>query len=288
MTKKQRPKSAAIATSSKPLILVLDIDGTMIGDAIFNVIHYRLMEAITGLDQNIADVNERIDKSLKTGLLRPGFVKFIRWINEFEAYKNGLEIFVYTACEEKWAAVIVQNIENVLGFQFNRPIFARKDCILAKNMYVKSFEKIAIPIFAKLKNKYSLKSKADVLQCMYMIDNTDCIIDASIGNVFICPTYDVASVFDILENCDKSKVIENYMMIYQFLRMFHWFQAATSTHPSNHNDFLLMYESHLETLNRNFRVVPTKFDFGKDMLYWIQLKNTFSTLAISFDEHHRL
>lgn len=128
-----------------PLVLLLDMDGTLIGNTHLQLCRHDLC----------ATLKQRYDKrliaqELKDGLIRPHLDVFLK--SAKSRYPN-LEIFVYTAAERKWATMLIKLIEREVGVRFNTPILAREQCYIEGGAMLKSLEKVAPIILKKLKSK---------------------------------------------------------------------------------------------------------------------------------------
>ena len=122
------------------LVFILDLDGTIIGDCIYQCEIYKiyLILAKLGIKLKINEILEDCYKE-KSKLIRPYFSYFI---NKMKEYYNNPLFYIYTASEKKWALKEIDIIEKNLNLKFNRPIFTRNDCLNIHNKYKKSIETI--------------------------------------------------------------------------------------------------------------------------------------------------
>ena len=151
----------------EPLIFIIDIDGTMIGDIKPQVMMYEMNIALKRVDKKINVFNvKEFQNKLRSGIIRPYFSKFIKKIKE--NYDN-VEFFIYTASEKQWATFLIPHIEKTLNIKINRPIFTRQHCTIVNNSVQKSIKKIKPEIIKSLKKKYgNIKNLDD--KCL-IIDN---------------------------------------------------------------------------------------------------------------------
>ncbi len=109
------------------LTVVLDMDHTMVGDL-------QALSDRDNLERNLQWPNwpahiaqgvssQVIEKYLLRGMLRPGFVDFVRTL-----VARGARIVVYTHSEEKWASRVLAAVESVVDMKFISHVFSRKDC----------------------------------------------------------------------------------------------------------------------------------------------------------------
>lgn len=135
-----------------PLVFIIDLDGTIIGDCIYQCEIYKiyLILAKLGIKIKINDILEECYKE-KTKLIRPYFSYFIQTISKTFPDSH---FYIYTASEKKWGIKEIEIIEKNLNFKFDRPILTRIDCtthkISNKIEYRKSINEIKKKI--KLKN----------------------------------------------------------------------------------------------------------------------------------------
>jgi len=109
------------------LTVVLDMDHTIVGDL-------QALSDRDNLERNLLWPNwpahipqgvspQVIEEYLLRGMLRPGFVDFVRTL-----VARGARIIVYTHSEERWASRVLSAVENVVDMKFISYVFSRKDC----------------------------------------------------------------------------------------------------------------------------------------------------------------
>lgn len=187
-------------------MVLIDVDGTMVGRVACAACQYDLLR-LTGASKGrrMAALKEDLIARLKHGIVRPHLDSFCK-----HAAAAGIEMFVYTASDPKWAAFIVPCIEAALGVKFNRPLFTRTHCIPVSSTgssaveYRKSIARVAPQVFARLRRRYALRSAKDLRDRVLLVDNTpDIVLDAAEGaRVVTCPSYDYNYVFDVLAHVD--------------------------------------------------------------------------------------
>jgi len=181
------------------LVFILDLDGTIIGDCIYQCEIYKiyLILAKLGIKIKINEILEQCYKE-KSKLLRPSFMYFINKMNEY--YNNPL-FYIYTASEKKWALKEVEIIEKNLNFKFNRPIFTRNECININGKYKKSIESI--------KKKMKINNPEIII-----IDDNDVYIDNN-NRLITCKTYNYkyfCNYWDYIPISKiKNKIVLNYL-----------------------------------------------------------------------------
>lgn len=190
----------------EPLVFILDLDGTIIGDCAYQVILYNI-ECIIKQNKLKSGINKLLLNSYKPSakLVRPFFKYFISAIKKY--YPNSL-FFIYTASEKSWANREISLIEKTHGFKFNRPIFTRDDCITDSfGQYRKSVKKIMPKIIKAAKTNIQNDK-------ILIIDNNDVFIDYK-NNFLLCPTYDYILFCHVWEIIKKEymKIMEIHNII---------------------------------------------------------------------------
>lgn len=212
--------------SDKPVVFIIDIDGTLIGDIRPQIMLYEIHQAIKKVDKkvNIMNMNDFKYKLKDGGIVRPYFAKFVR--NVREAIPNA-EFFVYTASENNWAKFLVPQIEKATGIKFNRPIFTRSDCVYDKSSDLrKSLCNITPCLLRALRKRYGQIRKEDLTNRLLVIDNTRGVFDEHDRKFVVhCPTYDYKNPENIMTSITQS-VFDRYQSIIistlgQFLNMNH-------------------------------------------------------------------
>lgn len=197
----------APVSAAAPRVVLIDVDGTMVGRVGCAACQYDLLR-ITGASKGkrFAAAKEDLVARLKHGIVRPHLDAFCR-----HASAAGVELFVYTASDPRWAAFIVPCIEAALGVKFNRPLFTRTHCTTGTGAggaleYRKSIARVLPQVYSKLRSKHGLRSAADLRDRVVLVDNTPNIVadPAEASRVIICPSYDYNYVFDVLSHLDVS------------------------------------------------------------------------------------
>ena len=164
--------------NKKPRVLLLDLDGTMVGkvmSAACEVELLRLTGAARGARMKAA--RDEIVARLRYGIIRPHLEAFCR----NAAAAGDVELFVYTASEATWATFLVGCVEAALGTKFNRPIFTRNHCVSSPTSPVpelrKSIARVLPAVAARLRRKYpGVRSAADLRDRVALVDNTPGIL----------------------------------------------------------------------------------------------------------------
>lgn len=261
---------------STPLIVVIDLDGTIIGDITPQIMTFDLVKnfKLAGykFTHDIADLRSK----LKSGLVRPYFETFITSISK----SIPVEFFIYTASEKTWAELVIKNIEASYNIKFNRPIFARQYCMYSEKdrEYKKSVSLIRPSIIKFLKKKYHISfTKHDLQKNIMIIDNTNVYHSNDQTNLLLCPTYNYRVPENVIKYIKEEQYKKHYMLINNTLNRY-----LPLSHSSNYitfqKDFYKYYLSYLETqLNNNTRYSQDRF--------WLYLRDIIIAKSIrKFDE----
>lgn len=208
--------------SYEPLLFIIDLDGTIIGDCTYQVCAYNVEKTLKKHKQKCSSESLRDSYGCSAMLVRPFFKTFYQTMKRF--YPNSL-FYIYTASEKEWANKEISLIEKSHDIKFNRPIFSRKDCMVdADRQFVKSVEHILPAIRRKNKNLKIKESNTIV------IDNNRVFTDYT-DNFILCPTYDYVSFIDMWRLIKKEhlRVPEIRAMVYEVI---------ASKKMCKHNDML--------------------------------------------------
>lgn len=91
-----------------PLVVVLDLDGTIIGDITPQIVSWEICNDIKSSGGGNFYKPKDLYAKLQGGIIRPYFAEFIKSLK-----KNipNIEFFIFTASEKKWAMNIIGYIE---------------------------------------------------------------------------------------------------------------------------------------------------------------------------------
>jgi hypothetical protein len=171
----------------KPLVIILDVDGTLIGDIRQQIMVYDLHQSLKRIDKklNVMNVRDLQFKLRSCGIVRPFFSRFVRKL-------PNIEFFIYTASEKNWAHFLIPHIEKALNIKFHRPLFTREHCTVDEYGGYRKHMRVVFPLIVKtLKKKYPTLTISDLQDHVMMIDNNKDVFD-EIDQQYVvqCPTYD--------------------------------------------------------------------------------------------------
>lgn len=200
------------STSSCSRIVLLDIDGTIIGNVVPIICEWELMLQI-GDKAKMTKFRQNLHEVLVSGLLRPGLADFI------DAMKRQIEteFFIYTASNTKWANYLIPVIEGIIGHKFQRPIFTRNHCLISTStnsvIIRKSLVKISNIVWRRIKTMYPHATITDVRNNIALVDNSLVLVPNEKKRMILCPTYHAMPVVDVLKNIDNSRLRNDYKNI---------------------------------------------------------------------------
>lgn len=257
--------------SNDPILFILDLDGTIIGNCEYQVLLYDIMNNVRKISS--AKFKKKIIENYKSKfkLTRPYFKYFYNSMKEL--YPNCL-IYIYTASTKEWANFEILAIEKSNNIKFDRPIFARDFCISdSYGNYKKSINKI-IPIIRK-------KNKDVDLSNMLIIDNNRVFIDYT-NNFVLCNTYDFIlfqDVCDLISSQNKFLLneLETEHVLSEFVKSGKVNKFYNENSMSDNSKFLelkykWLYKKHKDINRHNKRYLHDKF--------WKDITNSMKSNSI--------
>ena len=200
--------------NAEPYIFIIDLDGTIIGDCNYQCDLYNIIELVKkyrmkGLNQYTALCNKYLNESYseKSLLVRPHFFTFI---NAMKKLYPSSYFYIYTASEKKWANKEIAIIEKHNNFKFDRPLFARDNCIMDKYGNIKKSVSKILPLISKT---IKIPNNYDISKRLLIIDNNPTFIDYT-DNLLICPSYNYMKFYDLREtlpNYNKCEELKSYV-----------------------------------------------------------------------------
>ena len=192
-----------------PIIVLLDIDGTVVGDVSSQVAEWEILKCVA--PKKIPLFKKHLIHALKRGLVRPYCADFLTGI---KSKTEHVEFFFYTASEDQWAKVLVPCIEAAAGITVNRPILSRRHCLFRDGTIYKSFKQILPAVMPTLRKKYQgddLTSKR-LLENMMLIDNNK-VLHENKSQLILCPTYDATVTTDMIKQIDEEILEANLQIV---------------------------------------------------------------------------
>jgi len=161
-----------------PVIFILDMDETIVGKCYNIDIYVRSLPNYINDGCKYKEItdycnidNNSLKNSIDKNIIRPHFKEFIEEINK---HFPTAEFFIYSAGANFYVNYIIEYVEEVINFKFNRPLFTRSD--ISKNSYhdwLKDITGFTDIIMKSLENKYKL-SNDDI---SFILTNRTIIID---------------------------------------------------------------------------------------------------------------
>jgi hypothetical protein len=163
-----------------PFIIIIDLDGTIVGDVTYQITSYNIISILKKNKHKVNNANSLPEcYQNKKKLIRPYFIEFIKTVRR---QISNCYIFVYTASDTEWAKKEISWIEKYNSdVSINRPLFTRTSCININGQYYKSISKI-LPKIQKVVNSHIDTNK------ILIIDDNSVYIDFQ-KNLLLCPRY---------------------------------------------------------------------------------------------------
>ena len=181
---------------SYPLIVVFDLDGTLIGPSNFVTSTWMLVHQVdvVNIDDNLRRCKELVVGSLRSKLARPHIAEFIKALNNKFQY---VELFIYTSAGAEWTAFAIGCVEEAFGVSFNRPLFTREQHTLYG---IKHLTNIIPDIQETLKDKYGFLPSSVIHDTIIVFeDHPEVYTDArDFMRIYKCPSYGNFDHIDIL------------------------------------------------------------------------------------------
>lgn len=239
-------------TIDVPLILILDIDGTLIGHIGYLASYWTCAKS---LKVDLTDVKKNIICQLKNGIVRPYFGDFIKRVRE--NYKN-VELFVYTAANDDWAIFLIGCIEEIFDVSFNKPIFARNShCILGLKLLILVIPDIMYVINTKYNSKFTYE---DIRNRIIIFDDCPGVYNDpdDVKKVIQCPIYTQTGIIE-----DVFYINEDIYNKYSKEIILGMLPNITIRNSNNYDDFIKSYEKYVKLVKLNNNV-DTEFSIN----YW--------------------
>jgi hypothetical protein len=232
-----------------PIVVLLDLDKTLIGDVSPQVEEYSIINNINvelqTLGQKKIPYNKKkLENELRNGIIRPYLQKFI---NLLKTYEN-VEVFIYTASDDKWAKTIIPVIEKILNYKFNKPLLTRNNIIVKNNQLRKSIKVIKPLIFKSLKNKYNMDD-VDNLKYIMLFDDTKNVLLENSKQIKVKP-YNYMNQTDYLSNMNKNVIRRFYPVIEHILNLKH--SPDINGFYSRYYNFLRIRYLYVENNNKKY------------------------------------
>ena len=256
--------------SKQTTVVLIDLDGTIIGDISPQIVSFELWKTIKHSCSKYSFDLAEFRSKLKKGLIRPGLEVFLKAMKNHFA---DVEFFIYTASEKTWAEFVIKQIEMVIDFHFNRPIFSRDSCVQQDREYKKSSSFIKKQLTKCLKKRYNAQSIS--IQSMMIIDNNNVYGTADQKHLLLCPSYNYRVPENIAANLKQSCYEENFQKVHNTLRKYiQGTLTPTRDFILFQKDFYTYYLYFINAINKS------NIRYAKDN-FWILLKDLIITENIT-------
>tara|TARA_B110000259_G_scaffold185321_1_gene234092 strand:+ start:6860 stop:7675 length:816 start_codon:yes stop_codon:yes gene_type:complete len=238
-----------------PIVLLIDLDNTIIGNIIPQINEYYLIKDINNKLKKINKKQIRYNTALlhyelEKYIIRPKFSKFLRTINKYD----NMELFIYTASENTWANYIINQIEKKLSYKFNRPILTRNNLVFnEKGEYKKSINNIKSLLMKSLKKKYKLND----IKYIALIDNLNNILVEK-ERLITCPNFDYRHQINYLRMIPEDILKTHYIIVEKRFGLKH------------SHSLYEFYERYYKLLNSHYKLTKSNEKYLNDK-YWENL-----------------
>lgn len=255
-----------------PIVIFLDIDGTLIGDISPQVCEW---EILTKVDRSkLPRFKQSLIDTLSNGLLRPHIAEFL--MNVKKKYEC-VEFFVYTASNTAWANFLVPCIEKAIGINFQRPVFARNNCLIRRSEFLKSLDCVMPVVVRKLRPIYPMVSVKALKSRVAIVDNNNVLVKSEEHRCIKCPTYNFVYHYDVLSKLDLSALKAKYMEIVPILISYGFFPRVSQQKTFSLRAFLTNYH---ERLYSSIRDNVHEMKNSSNDRFWLHLMKVLHKMDI--------
>lgn len=251
--------------TTTPLIVFLDLDGTLVGDVSPLICHWELTKRYN--PKGLKYVKNDIITYLRYGFLRPSISSFLDTLSS----KN-VEVFIYTAAEKGWVDFLVPCIEAIVPIKFNRPIFTRKDCTVINKDYKKSLMKVLPRVHKTIMKKYEKVSYHSLFDKITLVDNNNVIMKEEIKKWIMCPTYSFRAEYDVLKSLSEEVILKHYVDVSKVLSAYGLYPQVK---PASYEEFKYTFFERLQSNTTN-----NKFMEKLNDRYFKELDSLFTKINI--------
>lgn len=294
MSSRPRPHPSRPRTPA-PLVLFLDLDGTVIGDVLHLSAEREIVTAMCPGAAALKEMRASHVSRMRYGVVRPRLDSFLRRIEQCNKGPTGsrIELFVYTASEHTWALYVTSIIETAVGFRFNRPIFTRKHCHpVGDGTFHKTLTPLLPAVVSSLRRKgHAGLTVAALEDRVALVDNNPTVIRSAVDRVRLipCPTYNFVLAFDVIRLVNIDVLQAKYEQIARTLAALGMYPGPgekDSGTPRSCRHFLRVYYASLVTRLRR----TTRAENGAEIRdrFWVRLRSAILSpvLISSFDATH--
>jgi hypothetical protein len=253
-----------MSITTSPLVLLIDMDGTIIGDATPSACMYEL-------ESNVKSRSNKRGLEIypfKNTLIRPHIESFLKFVTS----ECNCVCFVYTAAEFHWASKVIACFEKETGVKFSRPIFSRKDCILVNNVYRKSIQHISPKLNAVLRKRKQRLLDHNVV----LIDNSDILLPETDYRRIICPTYEARVPMDVLKRIELQDIRSNANLVAKVLYRYGF---ITKSSYKSIDDMLSSY--YLSIAKALYEESKNSDKGASGDTFWLDMESIFRTKRVS-------
>lgn len=187
-----------------PVVVVLDMDQTMIGDSWHYLSYKEVLQFIEmqckqdKVQGPICKVRpSQWKKKVLDDFFRPGLKEFVLGM---QSMFPKVEFFVYSAAQHAYVLDYLDLVEKHTGVLFNRPVFSRDQCVLdEKRSFAKSLKYQSNTLHEVLGKKYPkhVKDLDTILSYRTLIIDDLSDVWKNDPRVVTCPPYTFSPIFEV-------------------------------------------------------------------------------------------
>lgn len=178
-----------------PVVVIFDVDGTLLGNVTSLLNFWLSIKDVLHFDS----VQEKIKRCLPA-LIRPGITDLV---NAFKKKYQHVEFFIYSAGREEWLDVVIPCLEEIIGIEFNRPLFGRSYCVIGYKMIEIVSKGILRVIKAKYRGNYTMDNIRDMV---VIFDDNPAVYDDvhDYVRVIKCPCLKIKKHVNIIDEMGEA------------------------------------------------------------------------------------
>jgi hypothetical protein len=260
-----------VDSRSRPLVLLIDLDNTIIGNSTMQVCRYEIAKQL-----NVKVPRGSMVSDLTNGLIRPHFESFFKML---AVHYPRAECFIYTAAERKWASFVITCIEQIVSTKFNRPIFSREHCVTENGIMMKSISKVLPIIQKKLAPKYPGMKLEDMWAQTLFIDNNHVCVRQDLHRFLKCPSYEYMVPTNIIAPFPQKLINKGYNECGLAMKKYGVLPTYDANVITSSDSFFALYYGALSDVYQNCSSGSNQRKLKTDQ-FWLTMEQVFTAHRI--------
>jgi hypothetical protein len=258
--------------SNLPLVLFIDVDGTLIGDISPQVCEWEILSKFDKF--KLRAFKAHLIDTLVNGLLRPHIADFLM---DVKKKYDHVEFFVYTASNTSWANFLIPCIEKAINMQFQRPYFTRNNCLFKNSEVQKSLDCVLPVVTRRLRTAYPNMNNKMMKNRIGIIDNNNVLVRGETHRCIKCPTYSFVYYYDVLGKMELSTLMKRYVEISEILSNYGLFPRISAKSSFSFRAFLTNYHQKLAECVREH---ARNLKLSNNDKFWVFLGNIIHKIEL--------